>query len=72
MAAADEPNLSPGSREGPLVVALFISTVPLTVPPVSIMRTYRAPATSPFSAPTARSGTPSPLMSPMAATDEPK
>ena len=74
MAATDEPNLSPGSRTGPLEVALFISTVSRTVPSGFIMMTWRAPRSeSPsYGAPTARSGTPSPSRSPTAAADAPK
>ena len=76
MPATEEPKLSPFESTGPLGVAELISAVRFTVPSGLRNMTCRAPLPSPPAsspgAPAATSGMPSPSMSPMPATDEPK
>ena len=70
--ATDEPNASPAARSGPPGVVALTSTVRHAAPslPMSITWTVPAPplAASRYGAPTAMSGTPSPLMSPIPPT----
>ena len=76
MPASDEPKLSEFLSEGPFVVVSFISTVFFTVPSAFMSMTCTAPLlsspASSRSSPTAISGIPSLLRSPIPATDEPK
>ena len=76
MYATENPNLSPSSSGGPFSELLWVSVVSITVPSVFMSMTCTAPLVSPPAsspvAPTAISGTPSPLRSPNDATDTPK
>ena len=71
-----EPNLSPSPKTGPPAVPEFISLAVLTVPSLFINRTCTAPLLLPPASsrglPAAKSGTPSPSMSPTKETDLPK
>ena len=76
MPATDDPNSLPLASEGPFGVDELISAVLFTVPSRFISSRWTAPRLPPPSsspgAPAARSGTPSPSMSPTPATDAPK
>ena len=71
----DVPNSSKFSVTGPFFILLWISTVSFAEPLEFISMTYTEPSSEPpassLPAPTAMSGTPSPLMSPRDATDVP-